>query len=280
AISNKPKKAAQYGSNFDKAIEILAKKNNFFSKAQYLKNFFENESVEVKNLTKNIPIGALISTGKDSLFALYLMQKQGYDVKCLITIDSKNKDSYMFHTPTISLAKLQSKAIGIPLIIAKTNGQKEIELADLQKAIKIGVNKFGIEGVCSGALYSNYQRERIEHICENLGIRSFSPLWHMNQLAYLKHLISARFGVIITKIAAKGLDEKWLGRIIDLNAIDELAVLETKLGINPAGEGGEYESLVIDAPIFRKKIEVLLEKNMQNEFNGEIIVKSAKLVNK
>jgi asparagine synthase (glutamine-hydrolysing) len=208
------------------------------------------------------------------------MQKQGYNVKCLITIDSKNKDSFMFHTPTIELAKLQAKTIGAPLIIVKTKGVKEKELIDLQKAIIKAKKKYKIEGIVSGAIFSNYQRERIEKISENVGIRSFAPLWQSNQINYLKSLVDNKFEVIITKIAAYGLDESWVGRKIDANAIKELALLEQKYKINPAGEGGEYESLVIDAPFFSKKIDLMFDKKMENEFTGEIIIKKAKLVKK
>jgi predicted ATP pyrophosphatase (TIGR00289 family) len=138
----------------------------------------------------------------------------------------------------------------------------------------------GIEGVCSGALFSNYQRERIEAICESLGIRSFAPLWHMNQIAYLKQLVAAGFDAIITKIAAQGLNEKWLGRKIDADAIRELEALEKKIRVNPAGEGGEYETLMLDALLFKKKLAVEFDKKMQNDFTGEINIKKAKLIEK
>jgi len=269
----RPKKAAQYGSNFDKALEKLAKKNNFDSKSMYL-----NSLTKEKN---NTSIAALVSTGKDSLFALNLMQKQGYKIKCLITIDSENKDSFMFHTPTIEFALLQSKALSIPLIIAKTKGEKEEELKDLSKAIKKAKKEYGIEGVCSGALYSNYQRERIEKICESVGIRAFAPLWQMNQIEYLKQIIKEGFDVIVTKIACYKLDESWLGKKIDGEMILKLKKLEEEVGVNPAGEGGEYETLVLDMSLFKKKIKVEKStRKMENEFTGELIIEKAKLVEK
>ncbi|MBT7241191.1 MAG: diphthine--ammonia ligase [Candidatus Diapherotrites archaeon] len=272
-FSYRPKKAAQYGSNFDKALEKLAKKNNFSSKAKYL-----NSLTSEKN---NTPVAALISTGKDSLYAMHLMQKQGYNVKCLITIDSENKDSFMFHTPTIEFAKLQAKALDIPLIIVKTKGEKEEELKDLEKAISQAKKEFGIEGICSGALYSNYQRSRIENICESVGIRAFAPLWQMNQLDYLKQVMKEGFDVIITKIACYKLDEGWLGSTIDGNTISKLKKLEEDVGVNPAGEGGEYETLVLDMPTFKQKIRIeKSEKKMENEFTGELIIKKSKLVKK
>ncbi|MDD3083704.1 MAG: diphthine--ammonia ligase [Candidatus ainarchaeum sp.] len=282
-LAERPKKAAQYGSNFDKAIEFLSKKNSFKSKTDYLNNLKEKNFVKKSFLNKsknNIPIGALFSTGKDSIYAMQLMKKQGYEIKCLITIESKNKDSFMFHTPTIKLARLQAKALGVPLIIIKTKGEKEKELVDLKKAIKKAIKEFGIEGVCSGALFSNYQRERIENICEALGIRAFAPLWHFNQKKYLDFLLKENFKIMITKIACYGLNEKWLGKIISKKDVLELSILEKKFGINIAGEGGEYETFVIDASFFRKKILIDFEKKLENDFTGFIKINKAKLVKK
>ncbi len=273
-IAYRPKKAAQYGSNFDKALEKLARKNKFRSKADYL------NSLQKKEDRKNISIAALISTGKDSLFAMSLMQKQGYDIKCLITIDSKNKDSYMFHTPTIALAKLQAQSLGKHLVLVKTIGKKEKELSDLKKAIKEAKKKYNIEGICSGALFSNYQRERIEKICESLGIRAFAPLWQMNQAQYMKQLIKEKFSIMITKIACYGLGEEWLGKILKIADVEKLIALEKKFKINVAGEGGEYETLVLDMPLFEKRLSVKFEKKMENEFTGTLIIKNAKLENK
>ncbi|MDD3159596.1 MAG: diphthine--ammonia ligase [Candidatus ainarchaeum sp.] len=270
-IVNRDKKAAQYGSNFDKAIEYLAKKHGFKSKSMYLSSLGKK---------KNISIGALLSTGKDSLYAINLMKKMNYSVSCLITIDSKNKDSFMFHTPTINLAKLQSKALGIPLIIVKTKGEKEIELNDLENAIKKAIKKYKIEGLVSGAIFSNYQRERIEKITENLGIRSFAPLWHMDQTKYMQRLIKENNKFIITKIACYGLDESYLGKVIDENDLIKLEKLNKKFGVNVAGEGGEFETLMIDMPLFNKSISIEFDKKLQNEFTGEILIKKVKLVKK
>ncbi len=286
ALAYRPKKAAQYGSNFDKAIDKLARKNGFRSKADYLNSILEKElqkkgsEKNIFGVKKNMGVAALISTGKDSLYAMHLMQKQGYNIKCLITIDSKNKDSFMFHTPTITLAKLQAKALGIPLILVKTKGEKETELKDLKKAIKKAQKEYVIEGIVSGALFSNYQRERIEIICEDLGIRAFAPLWHMNQAKYMRQLWDEKCKVMITKIACMGLDESWVGKIIDKVDLKKLEKLNEKYGVNVAGEGGEYETLMVDMPIFSKTLDIKFTKKMENEFTGEIIIKKSELVKK
>jgi asparagine synthase (glutamine-hydrolysing) len=270
-IALRPKKAAQYGSNFDKALEKLARANGFKTKTAYLSSIQKNSKIKV---------GALVSTGKDSLYSLYLMQKRGYNVNCIITIDSRNKDSYMFHAPEIKLARLQAGAIGLGknIIIVQTKGEKEKELKELEKAVTFAKKKFKIKGIVSGALFSEYQKSRIGKICNSLKLDSFTPLWHKNQLEYLKELTDAGFEVIITKIACYGLGENWLGRKIDSAAITELEALEKRFGINVAGEGGEYETLVLSAPNFLKKIVIEeTEKKMENEFTGILKIKNAKL---
>lgn len=243
------KMAAQYGSNINWLITKFSKANGYGRhKTKYLKSLYTAR-------TSKVPIAALVSTGKDSMFALWKMKEQNYDIKCMITIESSNDDSYMFHTPTIELAKEISKVTGIPLIICKTEGIKEQELNDLEKAINKAINKYNIQGITSGAVASEYQKTRIETICDKLGIISFTPLWNYPQEQLIKDLIDQQFKIMITKVAADGLDPKqWLGKIIDLELLNNLIKLNKINGVNVAGEGGEYETLVINAPYYDKEI--------------------------
>jgi diphthine-ammonia ligase len=202
-------------------------------------------------------------------------------VKCLITIKSRNKDSYMYHTPNIELASLQAEALGIPMLMHETEGEKEKELEELEKALVEAKKKFRIEGVVTGALYSNYQRERIEKICEKLGLKVFSPLWHANQELELREILQSGFKVIMTAVAAEGLDKSWLGRELSGKDVDKLVLLEKKMGLNVAGEGGEYESLVLDAPNFSKKI--VIEKSRiieENKNTAKLLIEKTRLEEK
>lgn len=267
-FSDRKKKAAQYGSNFDKALEKLSKKEKK-NKSSYLKQFY-NEG--------NVRLGALISTGKDSLLAVQIMKEQNYDIACFITIESDNQDSYMYHGPNTNLASLQAKATGVPLITQKSLGEKEIELDDLKKAIKKAVIEHKIEGIVNGALFSNYQRKRIEKICDELGIKCFSPLWHMDQTKEVELLLSKGFEFILVKVAAEGLDKSWLGKIIGYSELEKLKELNRKIGFHVALEGGEAESLVLDCPMFRKKIIIKKSKIvMENECTGTLIIEKAEL---
>ena len=224
-------------------------------------------------------LGVLFSGGKDSVFAMFKAM-EGNEIVCLISVLSENKESYMFHTPNIHLTELQAKAIGIPLLTGKTKGIKEEELVDLKKVIEKAVKKYKIQGIVTGALASNYQATRIQKICDELKIECINPLWMRNQVEYLKELISSGFEVIVTGVFAEPLTEKWLGRKIDDEAIKELAKLQKTKGINPAGEGGEIETLVLDGPIFKKKLKIIKAKTTYNNYTGIYEIKEAKLVKK
>ena len=201
-------------------------------------------------------LGILFSGGKDSMYAAWLAKKEGYKISCLISIVSENEESYMFHTPSIRRVEEQAKSMGIPLIIVKTKGKKEKELIDLEKSIKLAIKDYDIEGVISGAVESVYQASRIEKICNKLKIACFNPLWQKNQLELLEDLIKNKFEVIVVGVFAYPFDEKWLGRKIDTKFINEIKKLQEKYKINVAGEGGEFESFVLNCSLFKKRLKI------------------------
>lgn len=198
----------------------------------------------------------LFSGGKDSTLAAYIARKSGYTISCLVSIISKNPYSYMFHTPSISRIKKQAEVMRIPLIIRETEGEKELELIDLEKAICEAKEKYHIECIVTGAIESVYQFSRIKNICDKLALECYAPLWKKNQFEILEELIKNNFDVIITGVAAYPLTKEWLGRKIDNCFLEEIKKLHIKYGINPAGEGGEYETFVLNCPLFSKKLEI------------------------
>ena len=224
-------------------------------------------------------LGVLFSGGKDSTLALHLAAEKE-EVVCLITILSKNKESYMFHTPNIDITALQAEALGLPQITKTTKGEKEKELSDLEDAIAEAARKFQIEGIVTGAVESAYQAERVQRICNRLGLWCFNPLWKHDQKALLEKLLKKQFKVIISGVFAYPLDEKWLGKQIDTQLIDRLVDFQQKYGLSPSGEGGEIETTVLDAPLFKKKIDVLDYSIEAKGNSGVFRIKQARLVSK
>ena len=222
-------------------------------------------------------LAVLFSGGKDSVFTLYYYLEQGWDVKCLVSLKSSNKDSWMFHTPAIDMVKLQSEALGIPLILHETRGEKERELEDLKDALEKAKKKFKITGVAVGALLSDYQQERVNRICHSLGLKCFAPLWHKSQEQLLREIISLGFDVRIVATASQGLDESVLGGKIDVQMLEKFLELHKKFGFHVSGEGGEYESLVLDAPMFKNRIGLLETKKSVSAGSGVLEILSARL---
>ena len=271
-LAYRKKAAAQYGSRMNNALSRLSKIENYNSISAYLSSFYPKS---------NLKLGVLFSSGKDSTYSALIMQRQNYELSCLITLKSSNPDSFMFHTPAIDMVKLQAEAMGIPILLQETKGNKEEELDDLRLALEKAKIEHKIEGIITGAVFSTYQRDRIEKICDELGLKIFSPLWHKDQCQLLNELLINNFEVIFTSIAAEGLDESWLNRKITAKEVGELQKLSQKLGLNVAGEGGETESLVLDCDLFTKKIQITKSrKSVEKKHTGRLIIEEAGLIEK
>ncbi|MDO5823810.1 TIGR00289 family protein [Methanobrevibacter sp.] len=224
-------------------------------------------------------VAILFSGGKDSTMALYSALERKEDVKYLLSMKSRNDESYMFHVPNIHLTDLLSQALDIPIISAETNGIKEEELKDLKLAFE-KLKSLGVEAIYTGALYSQYQKSRIEKLCDDVGLKAISPYWHVDELEYMRKIVSLGFKIIICGVAAWGLDESWLGRVIDDEAIDELIKIHDKYYVDLAFEGGEAETLAIDGPIFKKRIKILKDKKEWHLDSGVYIIEDAVLEEK
>jgi predicted ATP pyrophosphatase (TIGR00289 family) len=221
-------------------------------------------------------VAALITGGKDSALALHRALKQEYKVKYLVTMLPQREDSWMFHSVNIHLTDLFAEAVGIPLVKNKTAGIKEMEVKDLKDLL----TTLDVEGVVSGTILSRYQKERIDRICRELNLESIAPLWHENPLRLLEEMISLNFDVVIVGVYAYGFDESWLGKRIDSATIRDLAGLNKKYQVSLVGEGGEYETLVLDAPFFRKRIRLLEMEKTWEDHSGYLLVKKAELTDK
>lgn len=221
-------------------------------------------------------LAVLFSGGKDSVYSAYLAKKAGHEITCLISILSENKDSFMFHTPSITKTQAQANTMNLPLMIHKTKGEKEEELKDLEEAIKKAIEKYQIEGIVTGAIRSVYQASRIQKICDKLNLKCLNPLWQKDEEEYLNELVKANFKVIITAVAAYPLNQKWLGREINQKFLEDAKELHKKYKIHLAGEGGEFETFVLNCPLFKSelKIKSFKDSGKDNSWRREIQVNS------
>jgi ABC transporter with metal-binding/Fe-S-binding domain ATP-binding protein len=231
---------------------------------------------------------ALFSGGKDSSWALYQALEEGLTVSHLLTVHPGD-DSYMYHVPETRLAALAAESIGIDLIEvdpgdldavyvddAGAQGDRELEpleaaLAELQSDID-----GGLAGVTAGAVESEFQTSRIQGMCDRLGIGLFAPLWQRDPRELAEAMLDAGFEIRIIQVAARGLDESWLGRRLDADALSELAALNEAYGVHILGEGGEFETLVTDGPHMDRPIELEYE-TVWDGTRGHIRVTDARL---
>jgi ABC transporter with metal-binding/Fe-S-binding domain ATP-binding protein len=223
------------------------------------------------------PWVSLFSGGKDSSWALYRALEADRPVERLVTVHPAG-ESFMYHVPATELASLAAESIGIPLVDVRpddfetaaderedsgTRGDRELEpledaLVDLSDELE------GIDGVTAGAVESSYQTDRIEAMCDRLDAELFAPLWQEEPRTLADAMLSAGFEITIVRVAAYGLDESWLGRTLDSDALAELAALGDEYGVHLLGEGGEFETLVTDGPHMDRRIEL----DYETEFDG------------
>ena len=217
----------------------------------------------------------LYSGGKDSTLALHKAVKSGKKIDLLITMRPENEYSYMFHYPNTAYTSLQAEALGIRQVFADTKGEKELERMDLERVLK----ENDVKLLVTGATYSSYQADRINNICKNLGIESVAPLWHIEPLEELNEL-SSDFNAIITSVSAEGFDKSFLGARIDDKIIKRLQELNKRYKVNMLFEGGEAESFVLDAPLFRKRIIIEKAKTEWDGSTGRYMIEQAHLESK
>lgn len=220
-------------------------------------------------------LAALISGGKDSVFAIHKALEEGHEVAYLINIIPARDDSYMYHSINLHLVELISAASEIPLIQQQSSGIKELELDDLTLALK----KVDVDGVSVGAVESQYQASRVQKICDSLGLKMYAPLWHKDPEELLYEMAKV-LDIRIVRVAAEGLDQSWLGRPINVNSIENLKALNRRYMVHMAGEGGEYETIVLDAPFFKKRIEIVKSEVIWGGDTGSLKILDARLVDK
>ncbi len=190
-------------------------------------------------------LACLFSGGKDSTYAAHLMEQAGHEVVCLVTVVPEDPHSWVFHTLNLEHLPEMAKAMGKDLIAVPSSGEEGADLMALEAAL----SDLDVEGVITGAIASDYQWDRINGVCHKLGLKVFSPLWRIDQLTILNDMLQAGMRAMMVGVYSEGLGPEWLGRMLDRVTVDRLSSLAEARGMNVSGEGGEYETLVLDSPM-------------------------------
>lgn len=209
---------------------------------------------------------ALISGGKDSIYSVCRLLDDGHTLVGLVYMAcaAEYTDSYMFQTVGSEAVALIAECLGCPLFIRCTdcrpvNQEMDYvstagdEVEDLYDAVRSVSERVEFEAVCSGAILSSYQKKRVESVCERLGYASIAPLWGRDQKELLGEMIEYNLQAMIVKIASPLLAKSCLG--MSLPEIGRyLETVSSKYELNHCGEGGEYETVVLDCKYFTKRI--------------------------
>jgi ABC transporter with metal-binding/Fe-S-binding domain ATP-binding protein len=221
---------------------------------------------------REAPWVGLFSGGKDSSWALYRALERDLPVERLLTVHPAG-DSFMYHTPATHLAVLAAESIGIELVDvhpgdfeanaaadADSGERGDRELEPMERALEsLREELGGLAGVTAGAIESEYQTSRIRAMADRLGCQLFAPLWQRSPRELVDEMLDAGFEIRIVQVAAYGLDESWLGRTLDHDAIAALEALNQEYGVHLLGEGGEFETFVVDGPHMDRRIELEYE---------------------
>ncbi len=226
-------------------------------------------------------LSALVSGGKDSIFSAYLCESHGWPIEELLTLHPADSDSMLFHTPNLSLVPLLARAWGKRYVRGEIHGAGEAaELTSLAEALS-GVKDRGLDGVVVGAIQSSYQWSRVWLAASLSGLQVFAPLWRASQEEVLREICAVGMEARIISVASEPLTEDLLGRRIDDDLIRKLADLSKSVrAFNVSGEGGEYETLVMDAPFFGARVEIRSSHIYRSGSQATLVIDEASLVDR
>jgi diphthine-ammonia ligase len=203
------------------------------------------------------------SGGKDCNYARYLAERRGLEVQYLLNMVSEDGKLSWSHNMPTEILEAQAQAIGVPLIQHRTN-QADYE-AVYKKAIA-ELKKQGITGGVFGDIDFEPHREWVTRVCSEAGIEPILPLWGLSQDKIIEDFITSRHKAKVVVTKAELMGEEWLGCTVNRSFIRDLNELRQTKNITPCGEAGEYHTLVIDGPLFKKRM--VIQETSKNLRDG------------
>ena len=225
-------------------------------------------------------VAVMYSGGKDSTMALKHGLDQGWKVEALISVKPKSTESFLYQYATVEWTRLSSEALGIPVIHVKSEkiGPKE-EADELEQVFEnLKVDAILVGGV---GLQATQIREW-RRVAGKFGIELIVPYENLTSEELFDKTISSGFEIMLTDVASDGLGPEWIGKKLSKENAEEFNILSKKFGFDVLGEGGYYNSLVLDGPIFNKKIQIISSKKIWDSktYSGYMEIQDARLVDK
>ncbi|MGA1821788.1 MAG: diphthine--ammonia ligase [Thermoplasmatota archaeon] len=220
----------------------------------------------------------LFSGGKDSSYSLHRMLLSGFEVPVLLTVRSSDPDSWLYQTPGIEISHLFPDLTGIETEILDSPADRDREREVLTARLIDMKERFRLDAVCTGALLSDYQRMIFSHAAFDAGLISYTPIWRKDGIGYLNDLVGSGFEFILLSYSSEGFDPGDLGRIVDDEMKERFLDIAERWRSHPAFEGGEAETLVLSAPLYRKRLEIRGEVRIESEFRARYMIREARCV--
>ena len=201
-------------------------------------------------------LAALISGGKDGLYAAHLARRAGHALACTVTAEPASDQSHLLHEPGTRVAALQSESMGLPHLRVETGEGTGAEMSAVSELLGRAASEHGARGIVHGGIVSRFQSRVFAAAAKSADLDVLAPLWGAGQYSHMQRLLRGGFEFVIVSVGSEGLGPEWLGRMISSADAARLAELARRHSFNPAFEGGEAETLVLDCPLFSRRIEI------------------------
>jgi len=218
---------------------------------------------------------ALFSGGKDSTAALHKAFFNGVELVGAC-VAKPREDSAVFHYPYTEIAVKVATSMGLNCLYEEVGD----DLESIKKFLKSCSDEFGADYLIAGVLRSDFQRIRLEYAARSLGKSLLLPFWGADPPLYLKEIYKMGIRFVVVRAMASGFPRDLVGKVVGWEDIDRLLIASSKYKFDPAFEGGEAETLVIDAPLMKKSLRL---EGRKADLPGEVshyFITRAELVEK
>lgn len=198
------------------------------------------------------------SGGKDSCYALMQAITLGYAPKVLLNVLNEEGKISRSHGIPANVLQAQAKAAALPaLLISSSWDEYETKFTTALTKLK---EEFDLTHAVFGDIDLQAHRDWEEKVCNNAGLKAVLPLWKQNRKELVLKMLEAGIEAMIVS-CNETMGEQFIGKTITPELIDELE----SMGIDTCGENGEYHTLVLDCPLFSKRLQVEVKEKKTHE---------------